>query len=102
MPSKRSATGYFTTGVKAYKTSLKADGWKSEYRSVQKLLNHLARRIKSEGSRHSLCYHKIWDSDAPFPAEELERTCYRAVGRRDLTSQQDDTFPSGHIPIYCL
>jgi len=53
MPSKRSAAGYFTTGVKAYETFLKAEGWKSEYRSVQKLLNHLARRIKSEGSRDS-------------------------------------------------
>jgi len=54
MPSKRSAAGFFTNGEKAYEPFLKATGWKSEYRSVQKLLNHLARRIKSEGSRE--CY----------------------------------------------
>lgn len=54
MPSKRSVAGYFTTGEKAYESFLKAVGWKSEYRSVQRLLNHLARRIKSEGSRD--CY----------------------------------------------
>jgi len=53
MPEKRSAYGYFTNGEKAYEPFLKATGWKSEYRSVQKLLNHLARRIKSEGSRES-------------------------------------------------
>lgn len=53
MPSKRSAAGYFTNGEKAYESFLRATGWKSEYRSVQKLLNHLARRIKSEGSRDS-------------------------------------------------
>jgi hypothetical protein len=40
MPSKRSAAG-FTNGEKAYEPFLKAKGWKSEYRSVQKLLNHL-------------------------------------------------------------
>ena len=53
MPEKRSAYGYITNGEKAYEPFLKATGWKSEYRSVQKLLNHLARRIKSEGSRES-------------------------------------------------
>jgi integrase len=54
MPSKRSPAGFFTNGEKAFEPFLKATGWKSEYRSVQKLLNHLARRIKSEGSRE--CY----------------------------------------------
>ena len=37
-----------------WETYLKATGWKSEYKSVQRLLNHLARRIRSEGSRE--CY----------------------------------------------
>jgi len=54
MPSQRSGAGFFTNGEKAYEPFLKTVGWKSEYRSVQKLLNHLAHRIKSEGSRE--CY----------------------------------------------
>ena len=32
---------------------MKVVGWKSDYRSVQKLLNHLGRRTKSEGSKES-------------------------------------------------
>jgi hypothetical protein len=30
---------------------LRANGWESEYRSVQRLLDHLSRRTKSESSR---------------------------------------------------
>src|ERR1700682_4458458 len=54
MPSKRSIAGFFASGEKAYEPFLKTTGWKSEYRSVQRVLNHLARRIRSEGSRD--CY----------------------------------------------
>lgn len=54
MPRKRAAYGSFTNGERMWETFLKATGWKSEYKSVQRLLNHLARRIKSEGSRE--CY----------------------------------------------
>ncbi|MDG6980726.1 MAG: hypothetical protein JRN51_06375, partial [Nitrososphaerota archaeon] len=54
MPRKRAAYGSFTNGERMWETYLKVTGWKSEYKSVQRLLNHLARRIKSEGSRE--CY----------------------------------------------
>jgi hypothetical protein len=40
MPSKPSIVGFFTNGEKAYEPFLKTLGWKSEYRSVQRLLNH--------------------------------------------------------------
>jgi len=54
VPSKRAANGSFTNGERIWETYMKATGWKSEYKSVQRLLNHLARRIRSEGSRE--CY----------------------------------------------
>jgi integrase len=54
VPLRRSQYGFFARSVKDYETFLKAEGWKSEYHTVQKLMNHLARRIKSEGSRE--CY----------------------------------------------
>jgi integrase len=53
----RSVAGYFTKGTRQYEEYFKCDGWKSEYKSIQKILNHLARRIKSEGTRD--CY-LIW------------------------------------------
>ena len=53
MPGKRSSVGYFEKGERAFETFLKVTGWKSEYRSVQKLLNHLTRRTKSEGTKES-------------------------------------------------
>ncbi|MDG6933384.1 MAG: hypothetical protein JRN68_01670 [Nitrososphaerota archaeon] len=51
MPRKRAAYGSFTNGERMCGIFLKVAGWKSEYKSVQRLMNHLARRIRSEGSR---------------------------------------------------
>jgi hypothetical protein len=99
MPSKRTAPGYFAPGEKAYETFLRADGWKSEYRSVQKLLNHLARRIKSEGSRE--CYlswvHWYCRKVGKGPDEVVDAELLRS-GRACRTSW---TTPENAFPLRC-
>ena len=42
--------------VNKWETDLRIDSWTSSYPSVQRLLAHLARRTKSEGSRVCYCY----------------------------------------------
>lgn len=56
---------------KDYLRSLEVEGWRSEWKSVQNLLNHLARKTKSEASKrnylqiiHRFCKHYNYTPDS--------------------------------------
>lgn len=68
--------------AKDYEAFLKVNGWNSDYKSIQNLLNYLKRKTKSEKSRvnylqavYYLCkFHKIPDPEAlvSMPKQEIE------------------------------
>ncbi len=85
----------------AYLEFLKVDGWHSEYRSVENMLAHLARKTRSEPSRvvflhnlHRLC---LFAKKTPDELVEMEKNSIESCVQRHADSCNDGSHSLNYV-----